>query len=195
MLHLSSLPSVPDDTGTVVIMDINGVIGDEVHYSSDWHFGLLSDEEGVALERIDPDGPSQEKTNWHSAASTAGFGTPTYRNSQYKQADVADANIAVVPKTFSPDNDGIADIVTIQYEVEQAGYVANIHLFDVTGKPVRHLVKNATLGLNGSWIWDGLDEKGLKLRVGNYIIYTELFNLQGKKKIYKNVVVLARRLN
>ena len=51
------------------------------------------------------------------------------------------------------------------------------------------------LVLNGSWNWDGLDEKGQKLLIGNYIIYTELFNLQGKKKQYKNVVVLARRLN
>jgi len=40
-----------------------------------------------------------------------------------------------------------------------------------------------------------LDEKGQRLLIGNYIVYTELFNLHGKKKQFKNVAVLARRLN
>jgi hypothetical protein len=131
----------------------------------------------------------------HSAASTAGYGTPTYKNSQYKQTDNITASIEVTPKVFSPDNDGIDDMALIRYQLNETGYVANITIFDVNGRMVRHLVKNATLGLNGSWQWDGLDEKGQKLLIGNYIIYTELFNLQGKKKQYKNVVVLARRLN
>ena len=57
---------------------------DEVKYKDDWHFKLIDDAEGVSLERIDPDGTSQDETNWHSAASTAGYGTPTYKNSQYQ---------------------------------------------------------------------------------------------------------------
>jgi hypothetical protein len=51
------------------------------------------------------------------------------------------------------------------------------------------------LGISGRWVWDGLDEKGMKLPVGTYILYTELFSLQGKKERHKQVVVLARRLN
>jgi flagellar hook assembly protein FlgD len=147
------------------------------------------------LERVDPDKPTQDAGNWHSAASTAGYGTPGYKNSQYKQTDNINATIEVAPKVFSPDNDGIDDIAAIQYQINETGYVANVTIFDVSGRVIRHLVKNATLGLKGSWNWDGLDEKGQKLLIGNYIIYTELFNLQGKKKQFKNVVVLARRLN
>jgi len=51
------------------------------------------------------------------------------------------------------------------------------------------------LGLKGNWNWDGLNENGQKLRVGTYIIFTEIFNLQGKKQQFKNTVVLARKLN
>jgi hypothetical protein len=40
-----------------------------------------------------------------------------------------------------------------------------------------------------------LDDKKLKLPVGSYILFTEMFNLNGKKEIFKNVVVLARKLN
>jgi len=32
------------------------------------------------------------------------------------------------------------------------------------------------------------------LPVGTYIIFTEIFNLQGKKSSFKNTIVLARKL-
>lgn len=195
ILILSSLPSLPDDKGSVVITNSQGAIVDEVSYSEKWHFALISNAEGVALERIDPSDSSQKQTNWHSAASTAGYGTPTYKNSQYKQASNINATIEINPKVFSPDNDGFDDFATINYKVEQTGYLANITIFNANGRLVRYLVKNDLLGLQGSWRWDGLNEKMQKLPIGTYIIYSEIFNLEGKKKQFKNMIVLARKLN
>ncbi|MER3498784.1 MAG: hypothetical protein C4308_09220 [Chitinophagaceae bacterium] len=195
VIELSSLPSYPDHEGSVLLLNSQGAIVDEVNYKDDWHFKLIDNAEGVSLERIDPDGSSNTADNWHSAASTAGYGTPGYKNSQYKQLQAADATVEVLPKTFSPDNDGYEDFLVIRYKVAEPGYVANITIFDSQGRTVRSLVRNATLGLNGYWTWDGLDEKGKKLAIGSYIIYTQIFNLQGKKKDFKNAVVLARRLN
>ena len=195
VLLISSPPSFPDDEGTVVALNFQGNVVDEVKYKDDWHFKLIDDAEGVSLERIDPDGTSQDETNWHSAASTAGYGTPTYKNSQYKLVQSINAAIAISPKVFSPDNDGRDDIATVQYAVTEPGYIANVTIFDAAGRPVRNLVRNGTLGLSGYWNWDGLDDKGLKLPVGTYIIFSEIFNLQGKKQKFKNTVVLARKLN
>jgi hypothetical protein len=192
---VSSLPSFPDDEGTVILLNFQGAVVDEVKYKDDWQFALIDNAEGVALERIDPDAPSQNADNWHSAASTAGYGTPTYKNSQYKLLQSINATIEVTPKVFSPDNDGRDDIATIQYKTTEPGYVASITIFDANGRPVRNLVKNGTLGLEGYWTWDGLDDKKLQLPVGTYIIFTEIFNLQGKKESFKNVVVLARKIN
>lgn len=195
VLLISSPPSFPDDEGTVVALNFQGNVVDEVKYKDDWHFKLIDNAEGVSLERIDPDGTSQDETNWHSAASTAGYGTPTYKNSQYKLVQSINAAIEISPKVFSPDNDGRDDIATVQYAVTEPGYIANVTIFDAAGRPVRNLVRNGTLGLNGYWNWDGLDDKGLKLPVGTYIIFSEIFNLQGKKEKFKNTVVLARKLN
>jgi hypothetical protein len=195
VLVISSLPSFPDNKGTVVFTNSQGIIVDEVSYSEKWHFGLLGNKEGISLERIDPNDSSQKQNNWHSAASTAGYGTPTYKNSQYKLINSINATIEVNPKVFSPDNDGHDDIATISYQVSEPGYVANISIFDANGRLVRYFVKNALLGLKGSWNWDGLNENGQKLPVGTYIIFTEIFNLQGKKQQFKNSVVLARKLN
>ena len=195
VILLSSLPSYPDDEGDILLLNAQGNIVDEVKYSGGWHFKLIDNPEGVSLERIDPSGSSQDPANWHSAASTAGYGTPTYKNSQYKQAQPIDASIGITPKIFSPDNDGHDDVATIQYKVSGSGYVANITIYDAQGRPVRYLIKNGILGSDGQWNWDGLDEKGNKLPVGTYIIYTEIFNLQAKKQQFKNTVVLARKLS
>jgi hypothetical protein len=195
LLQLSSLPSFPDDEGTVVLIELNGTVIDEVKYDKDWHFGLIDNTDGVAIERIDPDAASQKRDNWHSAATGAGYGTPTYRNSQYKQVNDVKAMVDVLPKIFSPDNDGRDDIATISYQVSESGYVANIMIFDAAGRLVRHLVKNDLLSLKGSWNWDGLGENKNKLAIGAYIVFAEIFTLQGKKKNFKQTIVLARQLN
>jgi hypothetical protein len=195
VLVVSTLPSFPDDKGTVVITNNQGDVVDEVCYSEKWQFALMYNYEGVALERIDPSDSSQKQSNWHSAASTAGYGTPTYKNSQFKQSNTVNAAIEVMPKVFSPDNDGHDDIATIAYQVTEPGYVANVSIFDANGRLVRYLAKSALLGLKGSWNWDGLNESGQKLSMGTYIVFTEIFNLQGKKQQFKNTVVLARKLS
>ncbi len=195
LLQLSSLPSYPDDKGDVVLIDLNGTIVDEVVYDKDWQFGLIDNLDGVALERIDPDAASQNKNNWHSAAASVGYGTPTYKNAQYKLTDDVTATVEISTKIFSPDNDGRDDIATINYKVDEPGYVANVFVFDAAGRLVRQLVKNELLGLKGSWTWDGLGENRNKLPVGTYVVFTEIFNLQGKKKNFKQAVVLARPLN
>ena len=195
LLPVLSLPSFPDDNGTVLLLNFQGDVTDEVNYNKSWHFALIDIQDGVSLERIDPDGPSQDAANWHSAASTAGYGTPTYKNSQFKLLQRINATIKATPKVFSPDNDGRDDIVTIQYKTTEPGYIANITIYDAGGRPVKTLVSNGTLGLEGYWNWNGLDNKNLKLPVGTYIFFTEIFNLSGKKETFKNVVVLARKLN
>lgn len=195
VLQLSYLPSFPDDKGTVLLLGFNGDMIDEVRYDKGWHFALIGDAAGVALERIDPDGPSQNNTNWHSAASTAGYGTPSYQNSQYKLVEDIRATVEISPPVFSPDNDGRDDVALIGYQLAERGYLANVLIFDAGGRLVRQLVRNELLSQKGFWKWNGLGESSNKLPVGTYIVFTEIFNLNGKKKNFKNTVVLARRLN
>ncbi|HKO82686.1 MAG TPA: lamin tail domain-containing protein [Chitinophagaceae bacterium] len=195
VLTIPSFPSFPDDKGTVILLNQQGTIVDEVNYLDDWHFKLIDNAEGVSLERIDANGSSRNADNWHSAASTAGYGTPGYKNSQFRNQQTIAATIEISPKIFSPDNDGFNDIATVQYKITDPDFVANITIFDAAGRPVRNLVRNGTLGVSGSWNWDGLDDKGLKLPTGTYVLFTELFNLQGKKERFKHAVVLARKLD
>lgn len=188
-----SMPSFNDDKSNVIILNEQGKIVDELLYSDKWHFKLIRNKEAVALERIDYDAPTQNQDNWHSAATSVGYGTPTYKNSQYRLDLQVQGDIAVSPEIVSPDNDGMDDFATIDYNFPTPGYVANVTIFDANGRPVRYLQRNALCGTKGSFRWDGLGEKFQKLPVGIYIIYTEVFNLDGKKKQFKNTIVLARR--
>ena len=83
-LKIKSLPSFPDDKGNVIILNMQGNIIDEVDYFDNWHFPLIHNSEGVALERIDYNA-SSVKSNFHSAATSVGYGTPGYKNSQSQQ--------------------------------------------------------------------------------------------------------------
>ena len=193
-LELNSMPSFPNDKGNVIILNSQGDIIDEVKYSDKWHFALIHNTKGVSLERIDYDAPSVQN-NFHSAATSVGYGTPGYKNSQYKLNEEVQGEITISPEIFSPDNDGIDDFATINYSFPSPGYVANITIFDASGRPVRYLQKNSLSGTKGYYRWEGLDGKNRKLPQGIYIIFTEIFNTEGKKKQFKNTIVLARRNN
>jgi hypothetical protein len=190
---VSSMPSFNDDEGDVIILNAQGNITDELKYDEKWHFKLIDNREGVALERIDYNAGTQNEANWHSAATSVGYGTPTYKNSQYRLDLQVQGDITVTPEIVSPDNDGMDDFATIDYSFPSPGYVANITIFDANGRTVRYLQRNALCGIKGNFRWDGLGEKFQKLPVGIYVIYTEVFNLTGKKKQFKNTIVLARK--
>ncbi|MGE5108427.1 MAG: lamin tail domain-containing protein [Sphingobacteriales bacterium] len=192
-IELSSLPDYNDDTSNVILYNINGKVIDEFAYSDKWHFALIDNSEGVSLERIDYNGATQTKENWHSAATSAGYGTPAYQNSQFRIDQQVQGEIKLTPDVFSPDNDGFDDFLTINYQFPERGYVANITIFDASGRPIRVLQKNALCTTGGYFRWDGLNDKMQKVPVGVYIVYTEIFNLQGKTKKFKNTTVVAKR--
>ena len=56
-----------------------------------------------------------------------------------------------------------------------------------------YLQQNSLSGTSGFYRWDGLDDKNRKLPQGIYIIYCEIFNKEGRKKQFKNSIVLARK--
>ena len=190
---VSSLPSYSDDEGDVIILNAQGKITDELQYKDDWHFKLLDNKEGVALERIDYSTPTQQETNWHSAATSVNYGTPTYQNSQFKTNEGVQGEIKLSPEIVSPDNDGQDDFATIDYNFPEAGYVASITIFDANGRPIRYLQRNALCGTTGSFRWDGLGERNQQLATGIYVVLTEVFNLSGRKKQFKKTIVVARR--
>lgn len=193
-LDINSLPSMNTTGDVVVISDNTSLIIDKVIYSDKMHFPLLNTNKGVSLERIDFSRASLDFTNWNSAASTVGFATPAYRNSQYLNADIENG-ITISPETFSPDNDGYQDVLSVSFSFDKPGKVANLQIFDSNGRLIRRLIKNETLSQSGTISWNGLNDVNEKAPIGIYIIYFEATDVVGGKiSKFKKSCVLAGRL-
>ncbi|MBA2407338.1 MAG: lamin tail domain-containing protein [Chitinophagales bacterium] len=187
-----NLPSLNDDEGTIIILNTAGERIDQLHYSESWQFPLIDEPDGVALERISFDAPTQDALNWHSAASTVGYGTPSYENSQHVEP-LAQNEISIEPKVFSPDQDGYNDVVAINYQFSQPGFIGNVKIFNSRGTQIRDLVHNALLPSSGTFIWDGITDANDRAPIGIYIILTEIFDLSGSVKHYKHVCVVGEK--
>ncbi|PRY10660.1 lamin tail-like protein [Pontibacter ummariensis] len=191
-LKMSTLPSYPDEAGTVVLLQPDGQVADKFSYNEGMHFKLIDDVSGVSLERLRLEGPSIAG-NFHSAATTV-YATPGYKNSQSQEGVAVRRVFEVAPRVFSPDGDGYEDYTTINYHTDKTGLVANITIFDSEGRPVRQLVRNELLAQDGFFRWNGLREDGSKATIGYYLFYIELFGLNGEKHAYKEKVVLGGSL-
>ncbi len=190
----NDLPSFPDNQGGVILVS-NGLIIDQLEYSADWHHPLLTNKEGVSLERINFNTTTQDPNNWHSAASTVGYATPSQINSQFlENAASVDDKISFTKNTFSPDDDGFDDFLLINYELDVPDLVANVSIYDANGRLVRLLIRNELLGTSGTLKWDGSTDDQTKARMGIYIVVVELVHPNGQVEQIKKTSVLAGKL-
>lgn len=193
-----SIPSYGDKED-VVTLYLPALLGetliDELAYDATFPFALLSDENGVSLERINPDALTQTKDNWHSAAEQVGYATPTYQNSQFLSTDTNVEDVIWVENPrLSPDEDGFEDFLLVNYALPSTGYAANLSLYDSKGRLVRDLVQNSLLASEGTIKWDGLTNEGSDARPGIYVLYASLHNPNGDTIEYKKAVVVATQL-
>ncbi|MFA5327688.1 MAG: gliding motility-associated C-terminal domain-containing protein [Prolixibacteraceae bacterium] len=191
---MKTLPSFPDDAGTVVLLNDSLEVLDEFSYSAKMHSPFLADENGVSLERISLEKPTSDLNNWASSAASVGYATPGLPNSQLESQPGDQDEITPEPKAFSPNSDGYNDELTIKFKLSKSGYIANVRIFDVVGRQVRFLVKNQSLAHEGSWLWNGESDNGQKLSIGVYIILVEVFDQEGHNKVFKKTCTLTDRM-
>lgn len=171
------LPTFSNDSSTVYIIQ-GGSVMDKVSYSDDWHFKLLDDEDGKSLERIDPDGLSDDSNNWHTAAEQIGFATPADKNSQYYPA-IQNGEFSFTSNTVSPDNDGYEDVLQVNYEMIEHGLIADFTIYDDRGREVAKVLDSELLGIQGTFIWDGVRNDNTKASIGVYVAVFEAWSLDG----------------
>jgi hypothetical protein len=197
----NTFPSFDDNSGNVTLYWSESgqtVVVDSFDYAADLHNGLLSssDRDGVALERIDVNAPTNLFSNWTSASplATGLPGTPTLPNSQRRSTAGAGDELITLPLArLSPDDDGYEDFLEIRYTLPQAGFGATMTIFDAGGIPVRRLVRQDLIGTEGLLRWDGDFDDGTKAKPGIYVLFMELFGPSGEtRRVKKAFAVVAR---
>lgn len=180
----------------IYLADSSGTTIDSVYYDQSWQNPNIVDTRGIALERINPAGPSGSASNWSSSTSHKG-GTPGMENSIFQTPENQPEKIGLSfnPNPFSPDGDGREDNLFINYKLDQPDYLLNVRIFDRYGRLVRELADGKQAGYEGSLQWNGKTDDGNRNRVGIYIILFKAYNSNnGSDQTFKEVVVLARQL-
>jgi hypothetical protein len=190
---MDAMPSYPDESGCVVVLDSRGRELDRLVYRAEMHFPLIGEKEGVSLERVNPSASSEMPENWHSAGSGVGYGTPTGRNSQFMQGDTVKGTVGISPTIFSPDMDGVEDLLTISWQFPVTGNLISLRILDSQGRLIRTPLRNGLAGTNGEIRWNGLNERGTAISSGLYFLWAEATDTRGKQRVWRIPFVLARR--
>jgi hypothetical protein len=191
--EIAGLPNFLSEGGTVFLTKLNGAVIDWFDYSPELHFALLADTKGVALERTSTSKGTNDPTTWHSAASTVGYGTPTWENSQIikENRQTVDDLFDLSPGIFTPNLDGVDDQLIISCSFEDPGKKGTFIVFDVEGHEVRILINNQSLGTSMQITWDGITDDYSLAPPGIYIIWAQIFDIEGHVHKQKKTCVLG----
>lgn len=187
-----TLPSLPDQGGSVYLMRSDEQLIDQLHYSEKWHLSYLSATTGLSLERSDLSASRKNDGSlWHTAAGPSGGATPGRANSQQKLA-FQEGRLSLPYRVFRPNHNGFRDQLAIQYHFDQPSNWAEVLILDTQGHRVRTLFPSGSLAQEGTLWWDGLSDQGLLCPRGLYLILLRYRDSAQRQKQLRLTAVLSR---
>ncbi len=191
MIEVSNLPSLPDHQGSLVVLDPSYHLSDQLIYDKSMHHPLLLDLQGISLERISADLPSDDQQNWTSASEANGFATPGKKNSQLQLT--SGEILQIIPKVISPMSNGRPQYVQIHYQMKSPSNVIDISIYSSEGRLVSNILNNHIAGTSGVATWDGTDAHNQRVPMGYYIISVRNIDREHGIREWKETVVVAPR--
>ena len=182
--ELAIMPALANTSGCAVFVNNKtNVVVDEFAYHENMHTAGISNKRGISLERSDFNRPTNDAGNWHSASADSGFGTPGYQNSQQTGQNAIE-DISVIYPEFSTDS------YFVHYRLDKPGYRCRAFVYDAMGRRVNIIANNELLGTEGKLLWNGKGSSSQSLVAGIYIIYVEVYNMDGNVKKFRKPVVV-----
>jgi hypothetical protein len=132
-VELENMPSLANTSGCITLLNnqSEGIV-DEFYYNESLHSSNISKKKGVALERISLKRPTNEASNWTSANSLSGHGTPGTVNSPYQgETSINHPNTNSITIEYPSPGE---DTYIIKYQLDRAGYNCHLIIYDITGK-------------------------------------------------------------
>lgn len=172
------LPALNNLGATIVLLrKADSTVVDEVTYSAKWHSSAIKIRKGVSLERIDPEGNTQDASNWTSATAEVGYGTPGYKNSQSATSKPSEGES---PSVDAPEYDAATRDYIIRYRTNKTDYRCRIDVYTTGGVKVAEVANNQLLTLDGELRWNCTDMHSNHLPPGLYIFHVELYHPDGE---------------
>lgn len=185
---MESFPSLTNTQGAVLLFHNEALI-DSLFYTNKMHDIFIKTAKGVSLERVDFNQSTNLSGNFISAAATNGYATPGYQNSQAINEDSGSYGFSLRTDKFHPDKN---ETLELRIGFPKGGKMANIIIYNSSGKQVRKLFLNHRLGTRNIFHWNGQDDYDKVLPTGVYYVYTELYDSVGGLTSYKEACLLIR---
>jgi hypothetical protein len=192
IFEVSHLPSMPDDKGHLILFDRRLDKIDEVVYDENMHYSLISNNEGISLEKIRTGGSSADRSEWHSASELSGWGTPGAQNSVFARQPESSERLVFSSTAITPDNDGNDDVLVIDLTLNGTGNIISVTVFDETGSFVKRIADDLLAGQQATVIWNGTAEDEKLVNTGIYIILISVFDESGRVQNWKKVCTVIR---
>lgn len=190
-LLLPGLPLVGREGDTLRLLSAAGVTLDSVIYSPEWHSAWVADSRGVALERRSGTGTATAATTWASAASTVGYGTPGYANSQLDPVLATGGTFRLLRRAFSPRGDGLTDKLELELHYPDYGWQTEWAIYTPQGQEVRRFAPLLLPTHPVLLVWDGRSSRGDYLPPGFYILLLEVRHTDGRHDRHRAACVVA----
>ncbi|CAN1577000.1 Lamin tail domain containing protein [Spirosomataceae bacterium] len=185
IVEVTKMPAFNNESGTVVVINDKEEVFERFTYNEKDHHELLTNPEGVSLERTNL---GAVKANWTSASFDYGFATPGSENSQKLRDDLQNVFFAD-PIVFNPYQLNELATTKLKYQLNTAGVAASIDVVNRNGYAVKTLANNVILGSSGEIDWDGKDNNGQLLPVGYYVFRINIYSEKLHKSFLAKCVI------
>jgi len=149
-------------SGKPLILSLkDGTTLDSISYTPDMHNPLLREQKGISLERVGGYSSSSQ-VKWTSSADPLGA-TPGFVNSVSVSSPELknQTGFQFYPNPFSPDHDGVDDVVEIKLFSENIDHFSRITIYDIRGRRIKTVLNDGLTGRITSATWDGTDDRGI----------------------------------
>lgn len=184
-LVTSSLAAMNNSGGWVTLSRCaDSTVIEEVYYDPQFHVeGVPNKGTGVSLERV-----SLDEDLWTSASPSTGYASPGLENQAMMGVDDLSFEADEICYPYLDE----AGVWHLRYELDQAGYSANVKVFSVAGVQVATIAQRLPLSVVGELSWDGRSDGGALLPVAPYVVVMDLIHPSGIHLNRHFVVLISR---
>lgn len=185
----NGFPSLNNSGDNLTLFDRTGTVIDSLVYNEYWPL-----EDHRSIEKFRPEYTSNILSRW-GVSVIAERMTPGASNSLFVESVPSEGSVRLEPNPFSPDGDGIDDVLVIHYSLPFEQGILKVELFNVNGISVARPVWNLHVAQEGVLTWNGLRSNGEPARIGIYVVLIAAMDeTSGSSWETIKTVVLAKQL-
>ncbi len=172
------------------LYSVNGIPLDRLNTAIVEPKSWLNSPENASWERLSPKMESNNSETWAPATELSNWGTPTKTNTQARLENQNKEYEVTNRIIRTNSNDPKEQQIEIVFHPNDSKTYVNATIFNRNGQKVKNLVSNRLLASEDRIFWNGKDENNRLLATNIYLIYLEIYSLDGKTKVKKESVVI-----